>query len=171
LARASLVAVTVLAVSTVAAWGSTDRHESASTLIVLDRSIGGVSLKELRSSVERQLGRGLVLRSTVDKTAKPTPDRFTEVSYGSGSLLVFYVSATAFPGRVEALETRSGRYRTRSGLGVGSSYTKLISAGGVDCYGGTECQHGYSALNRPGTTFRLDGLRGKVVFIAMTFGH
>jgi hypothetical protein len=47
----------------------------------------------------------------------------------------------------------------------------MMSLGGVKCYGGTECQHGYTAVNRPGTTFRLDRPQGTVIFVAMTLGH
>ncbi len=171
MARVVLIAVAVLAATTLAAAGSTGRQNGTNTLIVLDRSIGGVALKELRSKVEHTLGKGLVLSSTVDHTARPTPAYLTKVSYGYGSLIVFYVSGKGHPAQVLALETTSKRYRTRSGLGVGSSYAKLMAAGGVNCYGGAECQHGYHALNKPGTTFRLDQPGGKVVLIAMAFGH
>ncbi|HST25615.1 MAG TPA: hypothetical protein VLJ76_06460 [Gaiellaceae bacterium] len=166
MARVWLLTAIVLALSALPAGGS-----NARTLIVLDRSIGGVALKELRSNVERELGKGLVLQSTVDKTAKPTPARSTEVSYGSGALLVYYASAKGFPARAELIETTATRYQTRFGLGVGSSYPKLVAAGGVDCYGGTECQHGYHTLNKRGTTFWLDRPHGKVIRIGMTFGH
>jgi hypothetical protein len=166
------VACLCLALLLPACGGTASNGPSASRLIVLDRSVGGVRLREQRVTVARSVGRGVVVRTTIDRSARPTPERITQVAYQGGALVVTYASAANQPSRVFVLETKSTRYRTRSGLGVGSSCTTMVSVGGVNCYGeSTECQHGYAAVNMPGTTFRLDRPRGKVIYIAMTFGH
>jgi hypothetical protein len=145
----------------------------ASNVIVLDRSIGGADLGETRSAVEQRLGRGVVLSTTIDRSARPTPAHIVRVSYGPGGLVVTYVSYAKQPPKVFALEATSSRYRTVSGVGVGSSVGNLLSIGGVKCFGpaGTECQHGYHPPNYLGTTFRLDRPGGTVVYVAILQGH
>jgi hypothetical protein len=162
---------------TLATGGATARGGSrANTLIVLDRSIGGVALKEQRSDVERSLGRGFVIHTEDQKPPEPTVHG-EQVLYAKYGLEVWYVSRNATPlararGRVITVLTHSPRYRTARGLHVGSAATGLRSIGGVNCYqGSTECQHGYNAGNQAGTTFRLDRPGGKIVVIAIAFGH
>jgi hypothetical protein len=142
----------------------------SSTLIVLDRSIGGIVLEETRQAVEQELGSGITLSSRIDPSAEPAPARIVRVWYRDG-LIVTYLSFPKRLARVAVLETRSARYRTRSGVGVGSTERKLLSITGVTCFAvGSECQHGYS-LNKPGTTFRLDRPGGTIIYVAITFGH
>jgi hypothetical protein len=145
----------------------------APTLIVLDHSIGGVSLREGRAAVERDLGRGVALSTSIDRSARPEPAHIQRVAYLSGALTVTYVSMGVQQPQVALLESSSPRYRTRSGVGVGSTYAQLHTIGGVHCYAPseTECQHGYSSTNKPGTTFRLDRPGGRIAYIAITFGH
>jgi hypothetical protein len=158
------------------ACGASAETRSAKTLIVLDRSIGGVALKEQRSDVERTLGRGLVVHTEDQKPPEP-PAHGERVLYAKYGLDVWYVSHDATPserarGRVIAVLTKSPRYRTARGLRVGSTAAALRSIRGVNCYhGSTECQHGYRALNQPGTTFWLDRPGGSIVEIALAFGH
>jgi hypothetical protein len=159
-----------VALAAAASGGSAAGKARPNNTIVLDRSIGGVRLKERRSTVERALGRGVVLRTTVDRSG-PQPSRATLVAYRKRTLTVGYVSDAKHPGIVLLVETRSPLYRTRSGVGVGSRYARMMSLGGVNCYGGVECQHGYEAEGRPGTTFRLDAPRGTITFVGMTLGH
>jgi hypothetical protein len=66
--------------------------------------------------------------------------------------------------------THSPRYRTPQGVHAGSPATDLDAIKGVRCFD-QDCQHGYNALNHPGTTFRLDYPGGKVIAIAIAFGH
>jgi hypothetical protein len=142
-------------------------------LIVLDRSVGGASLSEPRSAIERVLGRGTVLESKIDRSARPLPARVTRVTYLSGALTITYVSTKTQQPIAVALESTSPRFRTASGIGVGSTYAALHSIRSVKCYGPafTECQHGYAAVDKPGTTFRLDRPHGTIIYIAMAFGH
>jgi hypothetical protein len=158
-ATLTAVAVLVAVCSSGGALGS-----SPSRLIVLDRSIAGVTLLEQRSAVEKALGHGTSLGA-------PAPGVML-VAYRKGTLVVGYVTGGSKHETVALLlDTRSPRYRTRTGVGVGSSYAKLMSIGGVHCFGGMQCQHGYEAVNKPGTTFWLDRPRGSVIRIAMTLGH
>lgn len=153
--------------------GAQGAAPAPSKRIVLDHSIGGVVLRESRSAVERDMGRGLVLSSRMDDSARPEPVRVDRVSYLSGALIVTYVSSTKQRSVAIVLESRSPRFRTQSGIGVGSTFAALRSIGRVKCNGPsfTECQHGYLTLNKPGTTFRLDRPRGKIAYVAMAFGH
>lgn len=142
------------------------------TLIVLDRSIGGVALREKRAHVERRLGRGFVLKA--DDQKQP-PVHGEDVLYAKHGLEVWYVSRNATNasrerGRVIAVLTRSPRYQTPQGVHVGSPASALHAIEGVTC-SLEDCQHGYNALNHPGTTFRLDYEGGTVVLIGIAFGH
>jgi hypothetical protein len=171
--RNALAYAAVCAVLTLGAGQAAATVPSSSNLIVLDRSIGGVSLREQRSAVDRQVGRGVVVSSKLDRSARPAPVRVERVSYMSGALIVTYVSEAKQQPVAVILQSVSPRFRTRSGVGVGSTFASLRSIGGVKCYApaSTECQHGYRLLNGPGTTFRLDRPHGKVVYVAMAFGH
>ncbi len=155
--RAALIALCAAALLAPAADG-------ASSLLVLDHSIGGIALGETRA----RAGHGTVLSSRLDRSARPRPLRVTRVAYAGRSVV-----ATFIGDRVGLIETRSARYRTSDGLGVGSSFADVQALGGVQCYppGGIECQHGYRAVNRPGTTFRFDAPDGHVTFIALAYGH
>lgn len=69
--------------------------------------------------------------------------------------------------------TRSPRYGTRSGIGVGSSLRQLRSHIKVTCYGGApvpgECQHEKANVNRPFTVFNIGPTR-RVVEVAIVPG-
>jgi hypothetical protein len=96
-------------------------------LIVLDRSIGGVALREERADVERRLGRGFVLKA--DDQKQP-PVHGEDVLYTKHALEVWYVSRNATNasrerGRVIAVLTRSPRYQTPEGVHVGSPASAL----------------------------------------------
>ena len=141
--------------------------------VVLDHSIGGAKLLESRSAVERSVGHGRVLSSTLDRSARPKAERVTRVSYLLGALVVTYVSTKPKPPIALVLESTSRRFRTRTGIGVGSSFASLRSVRGITCPGPgfIECEHGYAAVNASGTTFRFDRPHGTVISIAMTLGH
>ena len=140
--KAVLPSVSCLLV--VAAGGCRDHH-GARGLIVLNRAIGGVSLGEPRKLVERRLGPG-------------TPRGRESVVYEG--LVVIYLRS-----RVVEIETRSSRFRTRRGLGVGSSIgTVIVRTPGAECgaylAGGRawtrrgQCHLGFERLpNLAGTVF------------------
>ena len=80
-------------------------------LIVLDRSIGAVSLSEPRATVRRTLGAGR--RSGHD------------VSFFGGRLVVSYWAHDAPTNRVNYMETAWDGFHTRSGVRVGTSLREL----------------------------------------------
>ncbi len=119
--------------------------------IVVDHSIGAVSILESRASVERDLGHGL----TVKKNAS---EHWVEVRYPKAALLVGYASHTRLDPvheQVVFVVTTSPRYRTASGVGVGSSVAAVRSIRGVTCDANSSpqaCQHGM-APRKTGTDF------------------
>ncbi len=132
--------------------------------IVLDRSIGGVHVRERRDVIELTLGRGIV-------TGSQNANQILTVRYVRSGITVGYVALPGAPsGKALSLfvTTTSPRYRTKSGLHVGSSYAALTRALRVRC-SGDQCQHGYTRQGATGTTFFVDG--GKVVKIALALGH
>jgi hypothetical protein len=67
---------------------------------------------------------------------------------------------------VFAILTTSSRYRTRDGVGVGSSLERVNRIRGIECFnGGSDCHHG-NVHDKPGTGFALRG--GKVWRVAIT---
>jgi hypothetical protein len=143
-------------------------------LIVLDHSIGGVALQETRAQVERRLGSGFVLRTQDQKPPEPRL-HVEDVLYAKDGLDIGYVSHNSSPsslarGRVVVVLTQSPRYRTPAGIHVGSSATRLRTIKGLKCFE-EECQHGFKAFNHRGTSFRLDYPDGKVIRIAIAYGH
>lgn len=145
-------------------------HKALSNKLVLDHSIGGISLGEVRSVAESALGKGVVVSATIDRSARPTPERVVKVSYPNAGIVVWWVSGQGHPARAFILQTRSPRYRTATGIGVGSTLVKLRSIG-VFCNVGSDCQHGYGAPNGKGTTFRRAGPGGRVSEVLMSYGH
>jgi hypothetical protein len=173
--RAITLSLGVLAAFVLAGCGGSTEHRSrGATLIVLDRSIGGVRLRDQRSEVERALGSGTVIRSEDQKPPEPRL-HFEDVIYPNG-LEVGYVSRSATPrslgnGRVGYLLTRSPTFRTREGVHVGSSRAALRTINGVICGNllDLDCRHGGHIHNQPGTFFKLSapGRSGVVVRIAI----
>lgn len=154
------------------------RHDSrpgpgTSSLIVLDRSIGGVALKEERSDVERRLGRGRLVQAEDERPPAP-PSHGEHVRYPMQALDVWYVSRDATPAgraraRVFIVRTTSTRYRTAQGARVGSPAAKLKTLVRLVC-ALESCQHGYHSARQTGTTFQLDRPGGRVTWIAVSVG-
>lgn len=141
-----------------------------SPLIVLDRSIGGVAVKEERSDVECRLGRGRLVEAWNQKPPEPAL-HLEHVRYPMAGLDVWYVSRDATRperarGRVMTVRTRSARYRTAEGVRVGSPVTKLLALPGLGCLLAT-CGHRLTG-RQTGTVFRLDRSGGRVIWIAVS---
>jgi hypothetical protein len=172
--RAIALSLVVLASAVLAGCGgSTEDRSPGSTLIALDRSIGGVQLRDQRSEVERALGSGTVIHSEDQKPPEPRL-HFEDVIYPNG-LEVGYVSRSATPrslrnGRVGYLLTRSPSFRTREGVHVGSSQAALRTIKGVTCGNllDLDCQHGGHVHNQPGTFFKLSGPGGGGVVVRIS---
>jgi len=119
--------------------------------IVLDHSIGAVSILESRAAVDRDLGHGLTLRTSLR-------EHWVEVRYRKAALLVGYSSHTTMDPLHEqavVIVTTSPRYTTASGAGVGSSVRAVRSIQGVTCDASSSpqaCQHGM-APRKTGTDF------------------
>jgi hypothetical protein len=125
--------------------------------IVLDHSIGPVSLLEPIRDVERALGKGMTVHSD---------DRYGRyVRYAKVGIDVAYAPGPKHREVAFAILTTSSRYRTRDGVGVGSSLQAVAAIKGIKCYGGRDCQHG-NVHNKPGTGFALRD--GKVWRIVIT---
>jgi hypothetical protein len=170
-----LVACVCLILALTACGGRAKGQAAGNTLIILDRSIGGVVLREKRVEVERRLGRGLVLHAADQQPPEPRL-HVESVLYTKVGLEVSYVSRddtllSRSNGRVAVVVTRSPRYHTPQGVHVGSPAAAVQSIQGIEC--GDEldllCQHGGHVHNQPGTSFQLDQPDGNVVTVAIAY--
>jgi len=141
--------------------------------IVLDRSIGGVSLGETRGSVERRIGRGFLVSARTD-VSRGRRSHVERLAYDAAGLYVTYVSSggPSREARVAVLETTWPSFRTPQGVHVGSPLTAVRAIPGVRCYASV-CQHGYAGRGAasPGTSFLVDPVRRRVVRIVVAFGR
>ena len=144
----------------VAACGDSSSH--LSNRIMLDRSIGAVTLLETRPDVERALGRGMLTGSNVRIG--------TEVTYPKQGLEVAYAPGRSGTKVAFIILTTSRRYRTSGGVGVGSSRAGVEKLDGVNCYSADQCQHGAIGQGEPGTAFQFQNGRVWRVAIATDFG-
>jgi len=157
--RAFVAAVWVLLFAPAVAVGCSSSHHAAGNagmggsgsssaqpknrLIVLGESVGGISLGEPRTSVEKLFGRG-----------KSMEREGGVVSYFGGRLVVIYWFHDQLTRRVEALVTRWSGFRTRSGVRIGTS-RQALRALRVTCRGG-ECNLAAGRLpDAPGTIFTM----------------
>jgi hypothetical protein len=156
----------------VANCGSSQDGPAPRRLIVLDRSIGGVALRQRRAVVDRLLGRGIV-RSTQDQKPPEPPAHIEDIVYPNG-LEVIFVSRDAASrslGRAVVIRTLSPSFETRHGVRVGSPESAVRSIAGVTCGSVLNhgCQHRGHVHNRPGTFFASNGPNGKIVAITIAY--
>ncbi|MGH3074042.1 MAG: hypothetical protein ACRDQC_03900 [Gaiellales bacterium] len=115
------VAIAVLAgaVSVVCGCSDSGDGKGRSTLIT-STSLGGVHLGESRDDVASALGTGrLIGGSGTDAT----------VRYPKAGLTVFFGE-----GRAYFVRTHDRRYRTRGGIGVGSTIARVATLPGIGCF-------------------------------------
>jgi hypothetical protein len=127
-------------------------HLPKDRVIVLNRSIGPISLDERGTIVRRTLGPGKRLGRG-------------EVSYFDGRLTISYWFHDQLTHWVSYIKTTWGGFHTRSGVRVGTSRRNLHLPRG-SCFGRT-CAIAESGADAPGTEF---GIRAhKIAWIAI--GH
>jgi hypothetical protein len=130
--------------------------------IGLDHRIGPVKFNESRAEVTKALGSSVPARLAGHRL------RF----YPRAGIYVDYAGSGARQVAAVVL-TRSPHYRTRSGIGVGSSLAQLRRHIKVTCYGGApapgQCQHEKSNINLPFTVFNVDTAK-RVVEVAIVPG-
>jgi hypothetical protein len=123
-ARAALAPVLAAALLAGACSGSSHAVRPPSTLITAS-SLGGIRLGDSRKTVDTMLGPGRVERS---------PNGDTTVVYRHAGVTVFYGPADATRHRgAYMVRTTSPRYRTRRGIGVGSSLSRLAAIPVLTC--------------------------------------
>ena len=130
-------------------------------LIALDRRIGLVSIGEQKPQITKALGRGVVARLSGH------PLRF----YAKVKIYVGYppYPLKGMPTVAAFIVTRSARYKTRSGVGVGSSLRELRQRVTVRCQRDL-CKHARANFNLPSTVFDIDPTTMRITEIAIVPG-
>lgn len=136
--------------------------------IALDHRIGPVSFAEPKPQVTKALGPGVAAR-------------LDGHSYRYYPKLAIYVVYPPNPPKGKTtlaafIMTRSALYKTRSGVGVGSTLRQLRHRVKVRCYHGTpvspptQCQHEEANINQPFTVFTIDRTTKRVTEVAIVPG-
>jgi hypothetical protein len=145
------VAVALAGLGTGCVGSGGDRNGSPSSVIVLNKAIGGVRLGERRASVASVLGESG--RAVIQSKPSGPPD--VRVSYPSAHLTAVF-AGNGSGGKVIGLLTNSRRFHTSEGIRVGSPVSKVRALPGAQCSAsGSQCQLGFTSA--PGTIFVLQG--------------
>jgi hypothetical protein len=124
--------------------------------IVIGQRIGVLSLGEPQAQITQALGRGTPVR------VEGNPFRF----YSKVGIYVLYPPNRSLPRHVSVVMTRSARYKTSSGIGVGSSLGRLRRAVHLNCHPSGKsvvCYHGVAPL----TSFLLSKATKRVTEIGI----
>jgi hypothetical protein len=129
--------------------------------ITLDHRIGSVNVGEPRAQIEQDSGRGVLVHSNGGKLWF-YPKVKISVLYAPGP--VTRLNEVAF-----SVSTQSARYKTRSGVGVGSSLRRLRRGVEVKCHQGDPmvCRHKAANTTLPFTVFELDHKTKHVMTVAI----
>jgi hypothetical protein len=132
--------------------------------IALDHRIGPASVGEPRAQIEKDSGRGVAVRLD-GKSLWFYRKVGIYVSYAPGP--VTRLNQVAF-----SIVTQSARYKTGSGVGVGSSLQKLRRGVRVRCDFGNAivCRHEGPNTNLPFTVFDVDHTTRRVTAVAIVPG-
>jgi hypothetical protein len=134
----------------------------AKALVMPSASIGGVTIGERRVEVERLTGEGSHVRTNQFGAVY--------VSYDAYGLDVIYIRGVKNNGEISnepvvvQIRTTSPHFRTRSGIGVGSSLSQLKQVAPTVCYPGKAinaytCRVGTRTNSYPETFFDLTDRR------------
>jgi hypothetical protein len=137
----------------------------AGDAIVPGRSIGPIAIGDERAFIAARVGDGVVASRTPDPAhpGNRNLDRVV-VRYPSLSLVARFPTDEASSGAIQ-LTTRSGRYLTGRGAGVGSTRRALRAAHPAAVCDGSVCRLGRALPGRVVTRFHLAA--GRVVAVAL----
>jgi hypothetical protein len=141
--------------------GPIKRAGVRSGVITLDQRIGPVRFAEPKPQITKALGPGVSARLEGHRLRL----------YPKVAIYVVYPPKP--PEGAVFVITRSARYKTRSGLGVGSTLGQLRRGVRVRCYGEPvpdTCQHEKANINLPFTVFNIDPTTKRVTQVAIVPG-
>jgi hypothetical protein len=124
--------------------------------IVIGHRIGAVTVGEPRTRVAKALGRGTPVQ------VEGNPFRF----YSKVGIYVLYPPNRSLPRRVFVVMTRSPRYKTDSGIGVGSSLRELRRAVHVSCHPSGQSLACYEGV-KPLTSFLVSKTTKRITQIGI----